>query len=49
MSTAQIVQSAFLAIVLIVIGYFCFREQITWNKIVGIVICLAGLAVINIK
>ncbi|MBR6881258.1 MAG: EamA family transporter [Clostridiales bacterium] len=48
-STAQIVQSAFLAIVLIVIGYFCFREQITWNKIVGIVICLAGLAVINIK
>lgn len=48
-STASIVQSAFLAIILIVVGHFIYKEQLTWNKIVGILICLVGLGFINYK
>jgi len=48
-SKASIVQSSFLAIALIFVGFFLFSEQITWNKVVGIIICLAGLALINLK
>ena len=48
-STMQIVQSAGLAILLILVGYFLYRESITWNKIVGILVCLAGLGLINMK
>ena len=46
-STAATVQSAFLAIALMVAGLLFFHEAITWNKVVGIVICLIGLAFIN--
>ncbi len=48
-STASIVQSAFLAIILIFVGYFVYKEQLTWNKIVGILVCLVGLGFINYK
>ena len=48
-STGTIVQSAFLAVVLIFVGMILYREPITWNKIVGIAICLVGLVFINIK
>jgi len=48
-STAQIVQAAVLAVILIFVGYLLYHEEITWNKIVGIMVCLAGLALINIK
>lgn len=48
-STASIVQSSFLAVALIFVGALFFRETITWNKIVGVVICLVGLAFINYK
>jgi drug/metabolite transporter (DMT)-like permease len=47
-STVTVVQSAFVAVALLVIGYFFYREQITWNKVVGILICLVGLGFINI-
>lgn len=46
-STASIVQSAFLAIALIFVGYLLFQEAISLKKIVGMVICLIGLYVIN--
>lgn len=46
-STASIVQSAFLAVALIVVGLLLYHEAITWNKVVGIIICLIGLAFIN--
>ena len=46
-STAAIVQSSFLGVALIFVGYFLFHEALTWNKILGIVICLIGLAFIN--
>jgi drug/metabolite transporter (DMT)-like permease len=48
-STASIVQSSFLAVALIIVGFLLYQEIITWNKVVGIVICLIGLGVINYK
>lgn len=48
-STAQIVQAAVLAVFLIFVGFFLYKESITWNKIIGIFVCLAGLGLINMK
>ena len=48
-SVAQIVQAAVLAVILIFVGNMLYKEAITWNKIVGILICLAGLGLINMK
>lgn len=48
-STASIVQSAFLTVILVAVGYFLYHEDLTWNKLVGIVICLIGLAFINYR
>lgn len=48
-STGFIVQSAFLAAVLLLAGYFIYHESLTWNKIVGVGICLIGLVFINYK
>lgn len=46
-STASIVQSAFLSVALIFIGFLLYREAITLNKVIGIAICLVGLYFIN--
>lgn len=48
-STAQIVQAAVLAVILIFVGALLYRESITWNKLAGILVCLCGLALINLK
>lgn len=48
-SITAIVQSSFVAIFLIFIGFFLYKEPLTWNKIIGIVICLIGLFFINKK
>ena len=48
-SVAQIVQAAILAVILIFVGYMLYKETITWNKVVGIIVCLAGLGIINMK
>ena len=48
-SMAQIVSSAILVVILIFVGYLLYHEAITWNKIVGIIVCLAGLVLINFK
>lgn len=48
-STAQIVQAAVLAVILIFVGYLLYKESVTWNKIVGILVCLGGLGLINMK
>ena len=48
-STAQVVQAAILAGVLLFVGWLLYHEALTWNKIVGIVICLIGLVFINLK
>lgn len=46
-STAAIVQSSFLAVALIFVGLALYHEAITWNKVVGVAICLVGLGFIN--
>ena len=48
-STAQIVQAAALAVILIFVGNMLYKEPITWNKIVGILVCLGGLGLISMK
>ena len=48
-STGFIVQSAVLAVMLLVVGYFLYHEAFTWNKVVGVVICLIGLVFINYR
>ena len=47
-STAFIVQSAVLAGTLLVVGTLLFREALSWNKVVGVVICLVGLIFLNL-
>ena len=48
-STGFIVQSAFLAVALVFVGYLIYHESLTWNKLVGVGICLTGLVFINLK
>ena len=48
-STGFIVQSSFLAAILIFVGYSLYHEALTWNKLVGVAICLVGLVFINLK
>ena len=42
-STVALVQSAFLAVVLLFLGALLYREAITVQKVLGVAICLAGL------
>ena len=46
-STASIVQSSFLAVALLAVGFFIYREQISASKAIGMLICLVGLYFIN--
>ena len=46
-STGQIVYSSILAVFLIVIGVVFYHESISWTKIAGILVCMAGLYLIN--
>ena len=48
-SVGFIVQSSVLAVILLAVGYFAYHEALTWNKIVGVVVCLIGLVFLNIK
>jgi len=48
-SITQIVQAAIVAVILIFVGYAFFKDNITWNKVCGVVVCLAGLGLINLK
>ena len=48
-SVAPVVQSAFLAVILIFVGALLYGEVITWNKVAGTLVCLVGLGLINMK
>ena len=48
-STASVVQSSFLSAFLLIVGFLFYHEAITWNKLLGVVICMIGLVFINIK
>lgn len=46
-STASIVQSAFLSAALIFVGALLYHEAVTPSKLMGVVICLIGLYFLN--
>ena len=46
-STLATVTNAFLAISLLLLGFFMYKEQINWQKILGVAICLVGMWFIN--
>ena len=46
-SLASTVQGTFVAIALVAVGALFYHEAITLNKLLGIGLCLAGLAVMN--
>lgn len=46
-NTGYIVQSAILAIALLIVGFVAYHEAIIWNKAVGVAICMVGLYFIN--
>jgi drug/metabolite transporter (DMT)-like permease len=46
-STAQIVQAAVLAVLLLFVGKLFYNEGLTWNKVAGIIACLVGLGLIR--
>ena len=47
MNTGYIVKALILGIVLIGVGYFLYKEQLTMTKATGILVCLFGLFLIN--
>lgn len=47
MNTGYIVKALILGIVLIGVGYFLYKEQLTMTKAAGILVCLFGLFLIN--
>ena len=48
-STVQIVAASALAVILIFVGRLLYSEPITWNKVIGIIVCLGGLGLVNMK
>ena len=48
-SVTQIVTSSAVAVILIFVGRLVYDEAITWNKIAGIIVVLAGLVLINYR
>ena len=46
-SVASIVQSSFLAVALLLVGFFLYHEALTASKAAGILICMIGLYFIN--
>lgn len=47
-STATVVANIGLACVLLIVGYFLYKENVSLNQIAGIVLCMFGLVLINI-
>ena len=46
-STASVVANIGLACVLLVVGYLLYKENVSLNQIIGIVVCMFGLILIN--
>ncbi len=47
--TAQIVTSAMVTVLLLFVGWLLYHEALTWNKLLGIAVCVAGLVLINLR
>lgn len=46
-STASVVQSSFLAVALLFVGFALYGEALSWTKVLGVAICLVGLWFLN--
>lgn len=46
-SNGYILTSVVLSVVLLGVGYFLYKETITWAKLIGVVLCLAGISLIT--
>ena len=42
-STGQLVQSALLALVMLVVGFLLYRESISLRQVIGVFVCMGGL------
>ena len=47
-STASVVANIGLACVLLVVGYFLYKDNVSLQQILGIFVCMAGLILINL-
>lgn len=47
-SNASVVANIGLACVLILVGYFLYRENVSIRQILGIIVCMVGLILINL-
>ena len=47
-STASVVASIRIACVLLFVGYFLYRENVSINQIIGVIVCMFGLVLINL-
>ena len=47
-STASVVANIGLACVLLAVGYFLYKENVSSNQILGIFVCMVGLILINL-
>lgn len=47
-STASVVANIGLACVLLVVGYFLYKENVSMQQILGIFVCMFGLILINL-
>ena len=48
-NTGFIVQSAIVSVALLFVGFYLYHEALTWNKLLGTLICLVGLVIINLN
>ena len=48
-NTMSIVKGTIVAAVLVFVGRFVYCEALSWNKLVGAALCIAGLVFINLK
>lgn len=46
-SVGALVYSVTLAIILVFVGFFFYKEHITLHQVIGIILCLVGLVFIN--
>lgn len=46
-NTGYIVKACFMAVGLLLVGYFLYKEQISGSKVAGIAVCMIGLFLIN--
>ena len=49
LSTASLIVNILLALAMLVVGGFFYHEQISLRKIFGVVLCMAGVALLSLK